>query len=300
MLMTMDELLVIVCLAVLGLIIGSFAGASVWRLRLRQLQEDLKTGEPVDPTELKRLTPLAAAKTTEDRSRCLNCGHVLHWYDLVPLLSWLSLGGKCRYCKTFIGWYEPSVELATALLFVVSFLAWPFGLQSIVDFVQFGLWLVASGLLVVLFIYDLKWFLLPDKIMFPFIAVAGIFALLRVAQASDLQAAIISLAGGIVILSGIYYVLHAVSKGQWIGFGDVKLGLGLALLLGDWALAFIALFLANVIGLIAVLPGMLRGTVQQETRIPFGPFMILGALIAFFLGTIVLTWYTNLNFVFFL
>lgn len=293
--MTMNEIVGIVCLAVLGLIIGSFAGASVWRLRLRQLEQDVLAGEPVDEDELTRLKPLMAKKTVEDRSHCLNCGHVLRWYDLIPLVSWLALKGKCRYCKTFIGWYEPAVEIATALLFVVSFLAWPLGFEATIDYALFGLWLAAASLLVVLFIYDLKWFLLPDVIMFPFIAVAALFASLRLSQAADLQQAMISLAGAVVILSGIYYVLHAVSKGQWIGFGDVKLGLGLALLLGDWVLAFIALFLANVIGLVAVIPGMMRGTVKQQTRIPFGPFMILGALIAFFAGAVVMAWYSNLT-----
>lgn len=290
----MNEIVGAGVLAILGLILGSFAGASVWRLRLAQLLEDKAAGEPIDKKELAKLMPLNAAKTTDDRSRCLMCGHILRWYDLIPLLSWAAQGGKCRYCKRRIGWYEPLAELAMATLFFGSFLLWDFSGTPWVDIARLALWLIALVPLMILFIYDVKWFLLPNKAMFPLIGLALAFATLGLIDAPNLGLALGSLAGAVATLSGVYWVLHVVSKGQWIGFGDVKLGLALALLLGDWLLAFLALFLSNVFGLIVVLPGMLRGTVGAKTRIPFGPFMILGALAAFFAGGIILGWYDGL------
>lgn len=291
--MTMNVYLTGVLLGVLGLIIGSFVGASVWRLRLRQLQEDEAAGEEIDGDELQRLKPLAAKNTVDDRSRCLECGHVLHWYDLIPLFSWLTLRGKCRYCKKRIGWYEPVAEITMAVVFAGSFFLWPLGFDTALQWIQFGVWLVAMAMLGVLFIYDMKWFLLPDRVVFPFISTALVFAALRLSESADVMQAALSLAGAIVILSGLYYILHLVSRGQWIGFGDVKLGLGLALLMGEWQLAFIALFLANVLGLLVVLPGMMRGVVTQQTRIPFGPFLIVGTLITFFVGGLLLSWYES-------
>lgn len=290
----MNDVVLASILGILGLILGSFAGANVWRLRLAQLLEDKAAGEPIDKKELAKLSPLKAAKTTDDRSRCLMCEHILHWYDLIPLFSWASQGGKCRYCKRFIGWYEPLAELAMAGLFVGSFLLWDFSGTSWIDVARLVLWLVALVPLTILFIYDVKWFLLPNKAMFPLIGLAVAFAVLGLIDAPNFWPAFGSLAGAVTTLSGLYWALHFLSKGQWIGFGDVKLGLALALLLGDWLLAFLALFLSNLFGLMVVLPGMLRGTVGAKTRIPFGPFMILGALAAFFAGGIILGWYEGL------
>lgn len=284
-----------VILGVFGLLFGSFAGASVWRLRARQLVADKKSGEEdVDEAELKRLKPLTKVTFRTDRSRCLHCGHELAWYDLLPLASWLSTGGKCRYCRKPIGYFEPLIELAVAAFFVSSFLLWPFAFTTPFAVIQFGVWLAAGVGLAILYAYDQKWFLLPDGIMFSVIGLAAMYAGMNVWQAADHVAALFSLAGAIVLLSGLYLLLYAVSKGRWVGFGDVKLGLALALLLGRWELAFIALFAANAIGTLVVLPGLLTRTLSRTARVPFGPFLILGMLVAFFAGPAVAAWYTGL------
>ena len=105
-----------------------------------------------------------------------------------------------------------------------------------------------------------------------------------------------TLFGSIAILSGIYMVLYLFSKYRygedktWIGFGDVKLGLGLALFLGNWLLAFAALFIANLIGTLLVLPSMMRGKLQATSRICFGPLLIVGFLLAWFFSRQILEW----------
>ena len=292
----MEQTVAAVLLGIFGLLFGSFAGASVWRLRARQLVEDKKAGEEVDRAEYDRLVPLTKPSFTKDRSRCLHCGHTLAWYDLLPLVSWLQLRGKCRYCRTPIGRFEPLMEVMVAGYFVASYLLWPIPLTNGFELIQFGLWLAIGVGLAILFAYDQKWFLLPDVVTFSLVALAGIFAAIEVAQAPDRLVAVWNVVGAVAVLSGVYLTLWWVSKGRWVGFGDVKLGLVLALLLGDWRLAFIALFAANLIGCLVILPGLLTGVLTRTARVPFGPFLIVGALVAFFAGRAILDWYLGLSF----
>jgi leader peptidase (prepilin peptidase)/N-methyltransferase len=290
----MEQLIVSITLLFLGLCLGSFAGATVWRLRARQLVEDKAEGEKVDSKEYKKLLPLTQTTTTTDRSRCLHCGHELAWYDLLPLASWISTKGRCRYCHAPIGRFEPIIELATALFFVGSYLLWPYMLVNMTEIALFALWLVAGVILAILFAYDLKWSLLPNRAMFPLIAVGALVAVLHLFNAPNLLESLISLVAAAVILSGIYLVLWYVSKGRWIGYGDIKLGLALALLLGDWPLAFIALFAANLIGCLIVIPGLLSGKMTRQTHVPFGPLLIIGGIIAMLFGQAIIQWYMGI------
>jgi prepilin signal peptidase PulO-like enzyme (type II secretory pathway) len=293
MIMLMNDYLIYLALALLGLCMGSFAGASVWRIRARQLAEDKKAGDDVDSKEYKKLIPLTKVDFTKDRSRCLSCGHELSWYDLLPLVSWLSTFGRCRYCKANIGKFEPVIEIGTALFFTLSFTFWPESLSMIIQMSIFVLWLMSGVLLAMLFAYDLKWFLLPNQLIFPLIALGGCVAALNIFSTHDIIQTLLSLVSAVMILSGLYLALWLMSKGQWIGFGDVKLGLGLALLLSDWRLAFIALFAANLIGCIIVIPGLLMGKMTRSTHVPFGPLLIMGAIGAMLFGQSVIEWYTN-------
>lgn len=287
----MEQSLISISLTVLGLALGSFAGATVWRLRARQLVEDKAEGEEVDRQEYKSLLPLTKSSPANDRSRCLHCGHVLAWYDLIPLASWLATRGTCRYCHKKIGALEPLIELGVALFFAGSYLLWPVPLSTLLDITLFGLWLVSSVLLAILFVYDLKWFLLPDRVIFPLIGVGALVAGLRLVGADDIVLELMNLGAAIAILSGLYLVLWMVSKGKWIGFGDIKLGLALALLLGNWQLAFLTLFLSNFIGCVIVLPGLLSGKMTRGTHVPFGPLLIVGFMLSALLGEAALQWY---------
>jgi len=287
----MEQLLICVILAAVGLCFGSFAGATVWRLRARQLVQDKSVGEKVDAKEYKALLPLTHSTITSDRSRCLHCGHALAWYDLLPLASWVSTKGKCRYCHASIGWFEPLIELGVAAFFVVSYLLWPFAFSSQLSVIEFLLWLVAGVMLAVLFVYDLKWSLLPNYVIFPLIVVSFFVALIHLTYVTPLLGGIESQLIAIAILSGLYFFLWSISKGRWIGLGDVKLGLALALLLGEWQLAFIALFAANLIGCLLVIPGLLSGKMTRQTHLPFGPLLITGCVIAMLFGERILNFY---------
>jgi prepilin signal peptidase PulO-like enzyme (type II secretory pathway) len=292
MIVLMEQMIILILLGILGLMMGSFAGATVWRLRARQLAIDKAEGEEVNTIEYKRLKSLAKSHIKDDRSRCLSCNHQLAWYDLFPLFSWASTGGRCRYCKKPIGIFEPLIELGVAVLFICIYLLQMNNLLTPLSIIAFILMLIISVMLAILFSYDLKWFLLPDSIMFPFIALSACIALIHFVSSSNVFVSVLNVLLSIAILSGIYLALWVWSKGEWIGFGDVKLGLGLALLLCDWRLAFLALFSANLIGCLIVLPGFTLGKVKRSTKVPFGPLLIAGGLVALFLGQEFVTWYS--------
>jgi prepilin signal peptidase PulO-like enzyme (type II secretory pathway) len=292
MIVLMEQLFIYISLAITGLALGSFAGATVWRLRARQLLQDKAEGEPVDKQEYKKLLPLTKITLATDRSRCLYCGHTLTWYDLLPLISWLSTGGKCRYCHKKIGTFEPLIELGMAIFFVGSYLLWPNPpLANTLAITQFILWLASGVLLAIAFAYDLKWFLLPNRVIFPLIGIGVVMGGLHVASAPDILSGLINVGGAALILSGLYYVLWLLSGGKWIGFGDIKLGLALALLLGDWQLAILTLFLANFIGCLIVIPGLLSGKLTRSAHVPFGPLLIVGFVLAMIYGQAILQWY---------
>lgn len=272
-----------VAIGLLGAVLGSFAGAQVWRLRAWQLKQDKAAGEKIDAVEWKKLKPLIGKKLKKDRSQCLSCHHDLAWKDLIPVFSWLRFGGKCRYCKAKIGYTEILLEIGLGALFALSVWFWPESLSDL-GLLRAIVWLSALVPLTILFVYDLRWSILPDIAMWPFVALGGIFVATQFITSSDSLGLLMTLSGAVAILSGLYLVLYAISKGEWIGFGDVKLGLGLALFLADWKLAFLCLFAANLLGTLMVLPGMVRGTLDRKAKVPFGPLLIVGFLLTWFIG----------------
>jgi len=251
----MSEGLTIIILAILGISLGSFVNAAVWRIKVKK-------------------------DIVHDRSECVHCHHKLAAGDLVPVLSWVFLGGKCRYCRRAISVQYPVVELAVMLYFIVSYLVWPHELTSAYAWIDFSLWLSYGVGLAILFVYDLKWYTLPDKVVWPLVALGALDFVNRGLWLgwTPLQF-VIELVPALLAIAGFYYVLHVFSKGAWIGFGDVKLGIFMGLALG-WQSALLCLFLANVIGCLTIIPGLATGKLKHDSRIPFGPFLIIGFIIA--------------------
>lgn len=272
------DILLIVTLGVLGALLGSFAAAQVWRLRARQLLQDQRDGEPVDKAELQRLKGLHRS-ARHDRSECLHCHHRLAWYDLLPVISWLSLGGRCRYCRKPIGGMELMAEVGLSLVFILSYLAWPYALGSMPQIAAFTLWLIACTLGAILLMYDAKWSLLPFAINCSLIVVAvGFVGLLAL---SGVAISIPSIIGAVCLLGGLYLLFSLLG---WVGMGDGILGVGLGLLLGDWQLAFLTLFLANLLGCLMLIPLYARKKLHRKVKIPFGPFLIVAAFISMLYG----------------
>lgn len=284
-----------IALGLVGLVMGSFAGATVWRLRARQLRGDAAVGEKVSKADKRQVSHIKGLPLSKDRSVCLHCGHQLEWYDLIPIFSWVSLGGKCRYCHKPIGILEPLLEVGIAAFFVISYIVWPLSLTTPLELIRLALWLVCGVGLVILSIYDSKWFLLPNRVVFPLIGIGLANALIVLFQNDFSFDVASSIFNACVILSGLYYLIYVLSSHKWVGFGDVKLGLVLALMLADWQLAALSLFLANAIGTIIVLPLLVSGKLKRHAHIPFGPLLIAGWLIAGLFGQQIIVWYLGLT-----
>lgn len=283
----MEDFLLSLVFGVIGAIFGSFSVAQVWRLRASQLQDEKSAGEKIDSAEWKKLHLLVSKKVKNDRSHCLNCGYQLKWFDLIPIVSWLSLGGKCRKCRSKIGALEFISEILMFAFFAIIFFVFnpaSNGSVSILAAFRLVILFLAFVPLAIMFIYDMKWSLLPTKIIWIFNYLAFIYwisGFIGVSGGFNLVSAI-NFVISMSMFPLIYFVLAKVSKEQWVGGGDWILAVGLVLLLPNLpAFAIFLLFLSNVIGLLfAVFQSILRfQKVKRGTQIPFGPAMILAALI---------------------
>jgi len=237
---------------IFGLVVGSFLNCLIYRL---EVGEGFLKG----------------------RSFCPYCRHILSWQDLIPLLSFLILRGKCRYCQKSISWQYPLVEIATGLLFL-----------SIFNF-QFSIFnLIIACFLIIIFVYDLKHYIIPDKIIYPAIVIVLIYNFLR----SDL------LGRSDLLLSAFgaatfFLAIVLVSRGKWLGIGDIKLAFLMGLFLG-FPNILVALFLAFSIGAIIGLGLIVSGKKTLKSEVPFGPFLVTGTFIALFFGGQIIHWYLNL------
>ncbi len=204
-------------------------------------------------------------------SHCTACGHPLSALDNIPVFSWLVVRGRCRYCKSPISARYPLVELMTAALFALSV-------------AEFGLTLVTlsaavlSAYLIVTVFVDIDHLLILDSMTVPVAAIGLVFALLGGRTVSGLEGAALGLA-----LFGLIYVA---TRGAGLGLGDVKLAACLGIYLG-LVHAVAAFACAFVIGAIIALPVLALRKRQGRDVLPFGPFLVLGALILTFAPALV-------------
>ncbi len=270
--------MIILSMLILGLAIGSFISASVWRLHE---QEELV---------IAKKKPNKSLSITRGRSMCEHCGHTLAPKDLIPLFSWIGLQGRCQYCKAKLSWEYPVVELVTAVIFVLSYMAWDFG--DTFGYVSFGFWLVFLSALIFLALYDLKWLLLPNRVVYPMIIGATILVIIESVFFGGGIDVIKDSAVGMFFAGGIFYALFAVSKGRWIGGGDVKLGIFIGIFLG-LSRSILTFILAFNVAAIIILPLLLLGVVKRKTPIPFGPFLIFATIISTLYGYEIIQWYSD-------
>lgn len=257
----MTGLLVAGC-ALLGLFVGSFLNVVIHRVPI---------GESV----------------VRPRSRCPQCEHEIAWYDNVPVVSWLVLRGKCRSCKNPISVRYPLVELLTAVVF--GALAWAMADQPWA--VPAYLWVGGVG--VALAAIDLDTYRLPDVLTLPSYPVTGLLLLLPAiaydAWGDYLRAWLAALA-----LVGFFFLLAFFKPGA-MGLGDVKLSGVLGLVLGwiGWGVVVLGGFLGFLLGGIVGLALMVAGRAGRKSKIPFGPFMLAGALVAVLWGPSFVDWYLD-------
>jgi prepilin signal peptidase PulO-like enzyme (type II secretory pathway) len=268
----------IAALILLGLCFGSFVNALVWRVH-----------EQAEGKASKKLSIL------HGRSMCPDCRHELAARDLVPVFSWLALRAKCRYCHQSIAWQYPLVEVFTAGLFVASYLWWPaaFTVPQIVIFV---LWLALLIGFMALIVYDLRWMLLPNRLIYPLMGLASLQAVVRIASDTRPLHTLLNEAAAVIIGGGIFYLLYQVSNGKWIGGGDVRLGWLLGLTASTPQNGVLFIFLGALSGSLVSVPLLASHKLKKNSVIPFGPFLILGAVVVQLFGGDIWTWYHRLMF----
>jgi prepilin signal peptidase PulO-like enzyme (type II secretory pathway) len=237
---------------------------------------------------------VAVFRTHEDesmvrgRSKCQSCEVPIGAKDLVPVLSYLRLKGRCRICKSVISWQYPVVELATGLLFLVMYLtsdwniAYELGLQdmTVLLFRNF----VFVSYLVIIFVYDLRHMLILDRFTLP----AMIFALIANLWIGVVPAWSV-LVGGLV-LGGFFWLQFQISKGVWVGGGDIRLGALMGFMLG-LEQGLVALLLAYVLGAIAGVIMIVSKKATRKTPIPFGTFLTIATVITLIMGQPMIDWY---------
>ncbi len=273
----------------LGLAVGSFLNSVIFRL---------ETGEG-----------LAFSGGKAVRSYCRNCGRVLRWFELIPVASFLGLKGRCRTCRTKLSWQYPAVEILAGFLFAATFwLVASGGKASIPIFnSQFSIFNAATlgivlfywyvvAVLIVIAVYDLRHYLIPDVVIWPALLLAmvynGVSDLAAIAEgsgkvlaAAEFSRTISGLGSGIGA-AAFFWAIVAISRGRWLGLGDVKLVAFMGLVLG-WPRILPALVAAFWVGAIAGAVLLLTRRKHLKSPIPFGPSLAFGTIAVMLFGTFV-------------
>ena len=227
-----------------------------------------------------------------ERSACMSCEEPLGLIDLVPIVSFLLLRGRCRRCKSVISWQYPLVEAVMGILFVLFFLKASFGWFGAYQISSIaGMYTVIRDwifivFLVLLFVYDLRYMILPDQFTLPAIIVAILLNLWLGVSAPSLLL-------GALCIGGFFYLQFVLSNGTWIGGGDIRLGILLGSMLG-LSQGLVALFIAYLIGAIVSVGLLLSKRVHRKTQIPLGTFLTVGVVSVLFFGDAILQWYLSL------
>lgn len=269
--MLIFSLLLLLLLFCVGAIIGSFLNVVIYRST---------TGE----------------SWVKGRSHCEKCKKQIAWYDNVPLLSYFLLGGKCRYCSSKLSLSHPVIESMMGLLFVWWYFVGSFFFQLSQEpfiYLQPLFWLLVGIILLFILIIDYRYMVISDTavVVLTFLVVFYRLALVAggIMQLQDLLLATAAMAASVLFFWALWYF----TKGRGMGFGDVKLAVPLGLLVG-WPDTIVWLFSSFVLGAAVGSLLLLFGKAKLGKPIPFGPFLIVGTLVALIWGSQLLGWYATL------
>lgn len=211
-------------------------------------------------------------------SHCLSCGYQLHWYDNIPLLSYMILRGRCRSCHTRLSLQYPLIEGLNAILYLVVFLANGWNLMSVV-------YCILTSALIVLTVIDWRTYIIPNSINL-LILVLGVFATLL-----DWEHRFDHLIG-FVSVGTLFWLIILLTAGRAMGGGDAKLMNAAGLLLG-WKRIIVAYILGCILGSVIHL---IRMKVSKEgSKLSFGPYLAGGIWISIFIGEQVFDWYLRIS-----
>ena len=221
------------------------------------------------------------------RSHCRECKTNLGPLDLVPVFSYMFLGGKCRYCKKPIALQYPLVEVGTAILMTLGYnlIFNQMEMSLLMGSLAFAFFIIAIGAMVAMMCHDLAEMMIPDSLSNILLVSAALFMVTAGMAKVGFYGALI----GFVPIALLVYP----SRGKWMGEGDVKLATSLGLLAGfPGAILYMALsfILGGFVGSIL----LITKKAKPKSAVPFGPFLIVGALVTIFFGATIIEWYMNL------
>ncbi|MES2415480.1 MAG: A24 family peptidase [Pseudomonadota bacterium] len=262
-----------------GLLIGSFLNVVIHRLPKMMERQWAR-----ECAEMTAAPDAAVATAVEEetfnllvpRSRCSSCGHVIAWYENIPVVSYLFLRGKCAVCAKPYGLRYPAVELVTGLLF--AFCIWRWGATP----TGFA-WCGFSAALLVLALIDWDTTFLPDDITLPLVWAGLVVAALRWNPAVGLQDAVWGAVGGYLSLWVIYWIFKLVTGKEGMGYGDFKLFAALGAWFGVASLVPIIL-MSSVIGAIIGIAMKFSSGLREGGYVPFGPFLAGAGFTAMIFG----------------
>lgn len=215
------------------------------------------------------------------RSKCMSCGEGLTWKELIPVFSFLFQNGSCRKCKSKISWQYPLVEFMAGVIFVLLFMTFP--PFSILSAVTTAFHIISACLLLVICVYDIKHKIIPDSFVYTF----GFIGLLNLFIGGTswwhIPGFWALIAGPLMALP--FALLWVVSSGKWMGFGDVKLMLGIGWFLGiggAFNAMIISFWIAAVVSVTWLFVTYKR--FKPKTEVPFGPYLILGMYVVLIFG----------------
>lgn len=231
------------------------------------------------------------------RSRCNTCGHELQWYDLVPLLSFLQIRGKCRYCRTPLPWQYPLVELLTAVAYVSVMYYWlrvshDFFRTDTLGIIALTVLFVYVSQLIVIFVYDAIHKMIPELSMWINIGLAILYQFLRYLSTGIFEWQVFVSAS---VLAMIIFGFYFFTKKRGMGFGDIELVFSLGLLVSweyIWMFFVLSFMIGSIYGIIAL---FLHRVSSVSAQVPFGPALILAFWFIFFFPQ----WALRLNALFF-
>lgn len=213
------------------------------------------------------------------RSFCPTCKKTLSYYELIPVLSYLIQGGKCRHCKTNISFVYPLIEVITGILYAFSYYKFGFSIEFITA-------LLLMSMLMILTVTDINYMLIPNKILLFFLP---LFIVMRIIN--PLNPWYSSITGSIVIII-LLAVIIIISNGG-MGAGDMKLFGVLGIVLGLFNV-LLTFFIASLVG--AVVGGILIGfkIIERRQPIPFGPYIVIATIVTYFYGDDIINTYLDL------
>lgn len=255
------DIIIHILVFIFGIVIGSFLNVCIYRIP-------------------KGKTVVAG------RSFCMSCNKTLSWYDLIPIISFISIGAKCRYCKAKLSLQYPLIEATNGLLYVLVF--YIYGWQTSMIVLINIIYCLSISLLIVVSLIDHRTFTIPGGLTKTLLVLAMIGLIIRYFGIERTNALLLDHVIGLFAVSSFLAIIFYVTGGRGIGGGDVKLMAGAGLLLG-WKLVILSFILGAIFA--SVIHILKMRLMNADRTLAFGPYLSAGIIVSLLFGNSIINWY---------